>query len=86
MPENAPNKNTARLFLAWLTTEGVAVASQYEALPLVSDPNSDIAKIIAAHVARTHAKMATPTSLEQIKSTENLRETISKMISGQIAN
>ncbi|MBZ6079075.1 ABC transporter substrate-binding protein [Microvirga puerhi] len=86
VPENAPNKNTARLFLAWLTTEGVAVANQHEALPLISDPTSDIAKLIAAQIARTQAKMATPTSLEQIKSTEQLRQTISKMISGQIAN
>ncbi|MDF2811066.1 MAG: extracellular solute-binding protein [Microvirga sp.] len=86
VPENAPNKNTARLFLAWLTTEGIAVANQHEALPLISNPESDIAKLIAAHVARTQAKMATPTSLEQIKSTEVLRQTISKMISGQIAN
>ncbi|WP_414472385.1 ABC transporter substrate-binding protein [Microvirga sp. M2] len=86
VPENAPNKNTARLFLAWLVTEGVEVANRHEAIPLVSMPESDIAKLIAAQVARTNAKMAAPTSLEQIQSTVQLRQTISKMISGQIAN
>lgn len=86
VPENAPNKNTARLFLAWLVTEGMEVANRHEAIPLVSIPDSDISKMIAAQAARTKAKTAAPTSLEQIRATEQLRQTISKMISGQIAN
>lgn len=86
VPENAPHKNTARLFLAWLVTEGVEVANRFEAMPLVSVRESEIGKLVAAHIARTNAKMAAPVSVEQIRSTEQLRQTIAKMISGQIAN
>jgi len=33
VPENAPNPNAARLFAAWLATEGMAVVNEHEILP-----------------------------------------------------
>lgn len=83
VPENAPNVNTARLFLAWLVTEGGNVAQKFEAMPLISAPDSAIGKIIADAQAATGSKIATPKSLEQIRASNIMRENIAKMISGQ---
>jgi len=85
IPENAPNPNTARLFLAWLVTDGNKIAGEFEAMPLVSDSESAIGKMVAAQQANTNAKIATPRSLVEIRATNELRQTISKMISGQVA-
>jgi len=86
VPENAPNPNLARLFLAWLVTEGIPLANKYEAVPVASAADSPIGKMISEQQARTGAKIAAPSSLAQIKASDIVRQTITKLISGQIAN
>jgi iron(III) transport system substrate-binding protein len=86
VPENAPNPSTARLFLAWLATEGVAIANQFEAVPVASVTDMGVGKLIKEQQERTGAKIAAPSSLAQIRSSDIVRQTITKLISGQIAN
>ena len=86
VPENAPNPNTARLFLAWLTTEGVAIANRFEAVPVASVTDAGVGKLIKEQQERTGAKIAAPSSLAQIRASDIVRQTVTKLISGQIAN
>ena len=46
VPENAPHPNMARLFGAWLATEGMAIMDQQEYLGRVDDPSTTLGKII----------------------------------------
>jgi spermidine/putrescine-binding protein len=46
VPESAPHPNMARLFAAWLATEGMAIMDQYEYLGRVDDPTTTLGKII----------------------------------------
>lgn len=80
IPENAPNPNAARLFMAWLATEGTRVAEQFEAMPRLGDADSGIARLIARQQAETGAKIATPTSLDEIAAQEVLREELTKLL------
>lgn len=80
IPENAPHPNAARLFMAWLATDGTKVAEQFEAMPRLGDKDSDIAKLVAAEQARTGAKIATPTSLKEIVAQEALRSELTKLL------
>lgn len=80
VPENAPNPNTARLFMAWLATDGAKIAAQYEAMPRISDEGSDIAVFVKQAIEKTGAKIATPTSLDQITAQEALRASLTKLL------
>jgi iron(III) transport system substrate-binding protein len=46
VPENAPHPNMARLFAAWLATEGMAIMDEHEFLGRVDDPATTLGKII----------------------------------------
>jgi ABC-type Fe3+ transport system substrate-binding protein len=46
VPENATNPNMARLFAAWLATEGTAIMDQYQFLGRVDDPSTTLGRII----------------------------------------
>lgn len=79
VPENAPHPNAARLFTAWLTTEGSKVAEQSEAMPRLADKDSEIAKMVA-EAEKAGAKLATPTSLKEIAAQQQLRDQLTKLL------
>jgi iron(III) transport system substrate-binding protein len=79
IPENAPNPNLARLFLAWLATEGTAVAAQFEAMPRLSDKGSDVARVVQQALDKG-AKLAAPPSLAEVAAQAKLREDLTKLI------
>lgn len=80
VPENAPHPNAARLFTAWLVTEGYKIAARFEAMPRLSEEGSEVAKLVAEAKARTGAKIATPTSLKEIAEQDKLRESLTKLL------
>lgn len=82
VPETAPNPNAARLFAAWLVTEGAAVTNRFESVPRVGDPEDRLAKMVAAQRQATEAKILTPASLEQIAAAEPLRKRITDLLAG----
>ncbi|WP_269932903.1 ABC transporter substrate-binding protein [Aminobacter sp. HY435] len=80
IPENAPHPNAARLFMAWLATEGTKVASEFEAMPRISDEGSAAANFVKEAQAKSGAKIATPTSLKEIAAQEALRASLTKLL------
>jgi ABC-type Fe3+ transport system substrate-binding protein len=82
VPENSPNPNTARLFAAWLSVEGAAVANPIEPYDSPVDANAPINKMIAAATA-AGAKLSKPTSSATLVENEVLRKELSLMLSGQ---
>ena len=46
VPEHAPHPNTARLFAAWLVTEGIPIVERLDATGRISAPGSDLAKAL----------------------------------------
>lgn len=79
IPENAPNPNTARLFLAWLATEGTPIAAQFEAMPRLSDKSSDVAKLVQQAFDKG-ARLAAPPSLAEVAAQAKLRDDLTKLI------
>jgi len=79
VPENAPNPNAARLFTAWLTTEGIAVANAQEPLPRAGDKGSPLTEMIAERV-KAGAKILTENSLEDTKQALAVRSAIADLM------
>ena len=48
VPEKAPHPNMARLFTAWLVTEGARLAEELDVLSRISDPGSALARAVKA--------------------------------------
>jgi iron(III) transport system substrate-binding protein len=51
VPENAPHPNTARLFAAWLVTEGILIVEKLDATGRIDVPGSALAKALEARPA-----------------------------------
>jgi len=86
VPEKAPHPNAARLFTAWLATEGVAVADKFEPMPVLVDPNSTVAKMVKAQRAKSDAKItSTAAALKGPAVEENaeVRKAITDMLAGK---
>lgn len=79
VPENAPHPNAARLFAAWLVTEGVAVAEKLELIPRAGDPASEVGKLVKARTAQG-AKIVSAPSLAAVREHEALRKKIADMM------
>jgi iron(III) transport system substrate-binding protein len=54
VPEHAPHLNTARLFAAWLVTEGIPIVEQMDATGRISAPDSDLAKALKTMPPTAH--------------------------------
>jgi iron(III) transport system substrate-binding protein len=81
VPENAPNPNAARLFTAWLVTEGLAVANKFELLPRAADEESELGRQVKAASAAGARILAAP-SLKAVAEHEVLRKKIADMMTG----
>ena len=83
VPDAAPHPNAARLFAAWLATDGVRIADAFEPMSSPADPDSTIRKMIAAQIAATGAKVASPATLGDLVASQELRDKIGPMLTGQ---
>jgi iron(III) transport system substrate-binding protein len=81
VPENAPHPNAARLFSAWMVTEGIAIAEKFELLPRAADANSPLGKEVKARLAGGSKLLVSP-SLKAITDHEALRKRITDMMTG----
>ncbi len=85
VPEKAPHPNAARLFTAWLATEGVALADKTEPTPVLADPNSKIAQMVKAQQAKSGAKFSAPPALKgkEVEENAEVRKAITDMLAGK---
>jgi ABC-type Fe3+ transport system substrate-binding protein len=80
VPENAPNPNAARLFAAWLVTEGMAIANRTELVPRVGDQGSPVTDLVKAQQAKSGARIASPRSLADVKDGDVTRKAIADLL------
>ena len=80
VPENAPHPNAARLFAAWLVTEGMPIANKTELVPRVGDQGSPISDMVKAQQAKSGAKIASPRALSDVKEGEITRKAITDLL------
>lgn len=78
VPENAPHPNAARLFAAWLATEGMAVVNEHEVLPRRGEGSDLDAKI--NEVEAGGGKIIGETSLEDTASALSVRKAIGELM------
>lgn len=85
VPEKAPHPNAARLFTAWLATEGVQLADKTEPTPVLADPNSKIAKMVKDQQAKSGAKISAPPALagKAVEENKEVRDRITEMLTGK---
>jgi iron(III) transport system substrate-binding protein len=80
VPENAPSPNAARLFAAWLVTEGMPIANKLELVPRAGDQGSAIAEMIKAQQAKSGARIVSPRSLNDVKEGDITRKAIAELL------
>jgi ABC-type Fe3+ transport system substrate-binding protein len=81
VPEGSPNPNTARLFAAWLATEGVHIAEKFESLGRLSDPESAVAK---AYAAQDHkGQIIEPKTDEDVVRTREISDKLTLLFTGR---
>ena len=80
VPENAPHPNTARLFAAWLVTEGARIVERMDSSSRMSDPDSALATALKA-VPPT-ARFVQERSLADIEFTRALSTRIEAILTG----
>ena len=81
--EGSPNPNTARLFAAWMATEGYKVADPIEPLPNSLDGDNVFVSMMAEQIEATGAETCTMETSEDIAQMDRVRETVSLKMSGQ---
>ncbi len=80
VPENSPNPNAARLFAAWLVTEGMAIANKTELVPRVGDLGSPLSDMVKAQQAKSGARIASPRALSDVKEGAITRKAITDLL------
>ncbi len=77
VPESAPNPNAARLFSAWLTTEGIALLDKNEALPRILDERTELNAMYKAQQEATGVEILSERNIEDTNNGKQLRDEIS---------
>lgn len=80
VPENAPHPNTARLFAAWLVTEGARIVEKLDSSSRMTDPDSALATALKA--APPGARLVQEQSLADIKFTRAISTKIEAIFTG----
>ena len=81
VPEQAPHPNAARLFAAWLVTEGARIVERMDASSRMSDPDSAMARVLQARPPG--ATLVEERSLEDIQATRAYTSRIQSLITGR---
>jgi ABC-type Fe3+ transport system substrate-binding protein len=80
VPSQAKHPNAARLFAAWLSTEGMAIIEKMEFNNRVTDPSSSLARTLKEQ--RPNATLAVPKTVQQMRDVSDL----SKEFAAQFAS
>lgn len=81
VPEQAPHPFTARLFAAWLVTEGARIVERMDAASRISDPHSAVAKALENRPAQS--KIVQERSLADIRKTRAFTTKIQSLFTGR---
>lgn len=81
VPENAPHPNTARLFAAWLVTEGTQITEKMDASSRMSDPDSALAKALKDVPATT--RIVQERSLADVERTRAVSAKLINLFTGR---
>jgi len=81
VPEHAPHPNTARLFAAWLVTEGIAIVDRLDATGRISVPGSALAKAFAG--APATARVVQERSLTDVEKANAVSAQLNRLFSGR---
>jgi iron(III) transport system substrate-binding protein len=81
VPAQAPHPNTARLFAAWLVTEGARIVERMDASSRMSDPESGLAKALAARPP--NARIVEERSLADIRATRAFTARVQALFTGR---
>lgn len=81
VPEKAPHPNMARLFLAWLVTEGARLIEEFDVPARISDPGSALAKAVEQQAAG--ARFIEERSLADVEKTRAIATKLTAMFSGR---
>jgi len=81
VPAAAPHPNAARLFAAWLVTEGARIVERMDASSRISDPESALASALAARPPVT--KIVQERSLADIRKTRAITARIQALVTGR---
>jgi iron(III) transport system substrate-binding protein len=80
--EGSPHPNTARLFVAWLVTEGMRINEEKEAMGRYSDPASKMHQEVD-EAMKNGAKIVEEKSFDDIKQVDGVGHTITQLITTQ---
>jgi iron(III) transport system substrate-binding protein len=78
VPNNATHPNLARLFTAWLVTEGIKIEEELESVGRISDPNSTVYKVVKE--LAPNAQIVQPTTIEQVQQQNAIGEAVGALI------
>jgi len=81
VPENSPHPNTARLFAAWVVTEGIPIVERMDASGRITAPDSSMAKAIVALPATT--RLIQERSLADVARTRAVSSQLSVLFTGK---
>ena len=81
LPNGSPNPNTARLFAAWLASEGVPTIADIEPIWLASDPKNPIYPAVEEQ-QKSGAKLVRVQTLAQLDASVTLRNKIAELVNG----
>jgi ABC-type Fe3+ transport system substrate-binding protein len=70
VPSQAKHPNAARLFAAWLSTEGMSIIEKMEFNNRITDPSSSLARTLKEQ--RPNATLAVPRTVQQMRDVSEL--------------
>lgn len=81
VPEGSPNPQTARLFAAWLVTEGAPIFEREEIGGRYTDPRSKLAQFIKQHSGK--AEILVPRTLQEVKQVDDVGDELIPIFGGE---
>lgn len=81
VPQNAPHPNTARLFAAWLVTEGVRITEKMDSSSRMSDPESALATALKSLPAT--ARIVQERSLADVETARAVSAKLNALFTGR---
>jgi ABC-type Fe3+ transport system substrate-binding protein len=81
VPEQAPHPSVARLFAAWLVTEGARIVERLDASSRSTDPGSTLAKALAELPPAT--RIIEERSLADVRNARTVSEKLNVMFTGR---
>ena len=80
VPKSAPHPNAARVFSAWLVTEGIDVLDEHDRMPRIIDNGTDLHALYTEQKAATGVAVLSEQTIEDANRGKELRDEISTMM------